>query len=453
MQKIVFILLFLFSHVMSIGNGQTTITQRITLRGRNIDSLQIDPAQPWQSNTVPASSTVSTRVAQVRDSLKTAIHDSLGAAMAVIAAKPFYSIGPGEISDWNNAAASVYTNGWGIQKAIYGDTTIFSVNTDSVMKAERAADSLEAMQRRKADTGVSYTKGQVDELIANNPGPQGPQGIAGPVGPTGATGPQGIQGPVGATGAQGPKGDTGVVGPQGPAGATGSTGATGPQGIAGANGATWYSGTSAPSSGTGLNGDFYFRTGTSDVYEKASGAWSIAANIRGATGSTGSTGATGAAGPNSVSTSTASTLGGKYVITSAGVLSGVATIPSTDITGLAPTFNSSTGRSISTNGTSNTYVISGTKNARVTYTVRFSVNLNGLVASQGLVNLDYTLDGSTWITVCEAYQEFVLGIIINTTQAQVISGDIPAGATVRIHRTTATNVTVTLSSKQQEVIY
>lgn len=53
---------------------------------------------------------------------------------------------------------------------------------------------------------------EVNNLIANNPGPQGPQGDPGPQGPQGDTGPQGPQGPQGVPGPAGPEG------PQGPAG-------------------------------------------------------------------------------------------------------------------------------------------------------------------------------------------------------------------------------------------
>ena len=106
-------------------------------------------------------------------------------------------------------------------------------------------------------------------------------------------------GPAGAAGATGPIGSTG------PAGATGATGPAGTNGTNGTNGSTWYSGTSTPGSGTGVNGDYYFRTSIGDVYTKTSGSWgSPVVNLTGATGATGPTGsngltgATGAAGTN-----------------------------------------------------------------------------------------------------------------------------------------------------------
>lgn len=114
----------------------------------------------------------------------------------------------------------------------------------------------------------------------------------GPQGPTGPTGPQGPAGASGATGAQGPAGAQGIAGPIGP---TGATGATGP---AGADGRTILSGTTAPSSSLGANGDFYVNTSTSMLYgPKASGAWPAGVSLIGPAGAVGATGATGPQGP------------------------------------------------------------------------------------------------------------------------------------------------------------
>lgn len=78
-------------------------------------------------------------------------------------------------------------------------------------------------------------------------------------------------------------------------GATGATGPAGPTGPAGASTA-WHDGTGAPSAGLGANGDYYLNDANGDVYFKASGSWSVVANIKGATGSTGSAGAAGSDG-------------------------------------------------------------------------------------------------------------------------------------------------------------
>ena len=69
-------------------------------------------------------------------------------------------------------------------------------------------------------------------------------------------------------------------------------GPPGTNGAPGTNGSTWYSNTGAPFSGIGVNGDYYLRTDSYDIYSKSSGAWSIVANIKGATGAAGTSGAT-----------------------------------------------------------------------------------------------------------------------------------------------------------------
>ena len=69
-----------------------------------------------------------------------------------------------------------------------------------------------------------------------------------------------------------------ITGPQGTAGTNGANGTNG------TNGATWWSGSGAPSSGTGANGDYYLNTANGAVYNKASGSWSVIANITGPAG-------------------------------------------------------------------------------------------------------------------------------------------------------------------------
>ena len=99
---------------------------------------------------------------------------------------------------------------------------------------------------------------------------------------------------VGPAGADGAPGADGADGADGAAGATGATGATG---AAGADGKTWYSGSGAPSAGTGVNGDFYLDTTAKAFYgPKSGGSWGSSVSLVGATGATGDTGATGPAG-------------------------------------------------------------------------------------------------------------------------------------------------------------
>ena len=59
----------------------------------------------------------------------------------------------------------------------------------------------------------------------------------------------------------------------------------------GVNGAAWYSDTGAPLVGTGVDGDWFFREDTSQLYRKESGTWNVKAQLTGPTGPTGPTGA------------------------------------------------------------------------------------------------------------------------------------------------------------------
>lgn len=64
-------------------------------------------------------------------------------------------------------------------------------------------------------------------------------------------------------------------------------GPQGIQGIQGPTGAVWRNGVGAPSNGLGVDGDFYLNSttgaGAGDVYKRASGTYSVVANIKGAT--------------------------------------------------------------------------------------------------------------------------------------------------------------------------
>ena len=65
----------------------------------------------------------------------------------------------------------------------------------------------------------------------------------------------------------------------------GSNGKDGASGAAGTNGSTWYNGITEPSTGTGVDGDWYINTSTWNVYHKESNSWVIKGNIKGETGS------------------------------------------------------------------------------------------------------------------------------------------------------------------------
>lgn len=81
-------------------------------------------------------------------------------------------------------------------------------------------------------------------------------------------------------------------------------------GSPGVNGTVWFTNSSAPSSGIGVDGDYFFNSLNGDVYQKVIGAWVLIGNLMGPTGATGAqgtqgiqgiqgaTGATGATGAN-----------------------------------------------------------------------------------------------------------------------------------------------------------
>lgn len=68
------------------------------------------------------------------------------------------------------------------------------------------------------------------------------------------------------------------------------------KGGSGTPGSKWYNGEGAPSTSTGINGDYYIDDLTGDVYNKQNNTWSIALNIKGPAGADGVPGADGAPG-------------------------------------------------------------------------------------------------------------------------------------------------------------
>ena len=135
------------------------------------------------------------------------------------------------------------------------------------------------------------------------------RGLTGATGSTGGIGPTGTAGSGWRSGAGVPAGGLGVVTDwylntsngdvyektgastwtlqgnlKGPTGATGSNGTNGTNGTNGAPGSVWYSGSGAPSSGLGINGDYYLDTASSFVYGKSGGSWTYLMTIAGGGG-------------------------------------------------------------------------------------------------------------------------------------------------------------------------
>ncbi|MBK7761900.1 MAG: tail fiber domain-containing protein [Bacteroidetes bacterium] len=99
-------------------------------------------------------------------------------------------------------------------------------------------------------------------------------------------------------GVAGPQGPIGLTGAQGVQGIPGLTGAQGIQGVAGTNGKTILNGTSNPTSGQGVDGDFFLNTTTNQIFgPKTAGAWGIGTSLVGPQGPAG----TGSGLPNGTS--------------------------------------------------------------------------------------------------------------------------------------------------------
>ncbi|NOS68503.1 MAG: collagen-like protein [Verrucomicrobia bacterium] len=210
----------------------------------------------------------------------------------VFAASPAHAIQAGDIANWNTRIAGSgtlnrlgkFTDGETLgNSALVDDGGNVGIGiTNPAFTLDVAGDVNIAGQFLINGTAIGAVGPQ---------GPAGPSGASGPQGPVGETGPQGpqgVQGPIGATGSQGLAGEIGAQGPQG------SIGLQGPAGTNGLNGKTILSGSGAPDSGLGVDGDFYFDTAASKIHgPKADGSWPSGVSLIGLQGPTGDTGAQG----------------------------------------------------------------------------------------------------------------------------------------------------------------
>ena len=166
---------------------------------------------------------------------------------------------------------SVTTNQFGLYNVAIGGGTILSGSFNSI---NWGFQDKYIKTELSTNNGISFSTLGTSQLLAvpyamyagtaNNPGPQGP------------------------------------AGPQGPQGATGPAGPQGPQGISGSNGNTILSGTTAPLSTQGNNGDYYLNTTTNILYgPKTSSGWGSGTILtgQGPQGPAGPTGPQGPAGP------------------------------------------------------------------------------------------------------------------------------------------------------------
>ena len=150
-----------------------------------------------------------------------------------------------------------------------------------------------------SDAAITWT------LVGNLKGPIGATGAAGTNGAPGAVWRNGSGVPANGTGIDGDyylnttngdvyqraSGTYSVIGNiKGAAGAAGTNGTNGTNGSNGAPGSVWRNGSGAPSNGTGIDGDYYLNTTNGDVYQRASGTYSVIGNIKGAAGAAGAQG-------------------------------------------------------------------------------------------------------------------------------------------------------------------
>lgn len=151
-------------------------------------------------------------------------------------------------------------------------------------------DPGDTTQGNKGPQGSPGTKGpKGDQGDPGDPGAQGDKGDPGTPGTGSRTpGPQGDKGDKGDKGEPGPKGNKGDKGPDGAQGAPGTPGQQGDQGEPGdpgqkgpngVAGSKIHSGSGAPSTSVGEQGDYYLDKTGKKVYKKEGTTWALMANL------------------------------------------------------------------------------------------------------------------------------------------------------------------------------
>lgn len=111
---------------------------------------------------------------------------------------------------------------------------------------------------------------------------------------------------------------------------------------------------------------------------------------------------------------------------------------------VAPTIHSAVSRSLNS-----AFTISSTLPAAVSYTVRIAYSVTILLGSTGSVSLQYSINGgTTYTTVSTVSNNIVLGLALSGYNDYVLSGEIPAGALVKLTSTTS-NATNTYQTGQE----
>lgn len=176
----------------------------------------------------------------------------------------------------------------------------------------------------------------INDPSTQKPTVQGPPGATGPAGPTGPPGTNGTNGTNGTTGATGPANSLSIGTVTGGLTASASIGGTPPSQtlslvLPKGDPAHWFDGSGAPGTITGqTNGDHYLNrasgTGNGDVYQLASGTWTLVGNIAGPAG-----------------TPTSATTSAQGIVQLSGVLGGTASSPAFSASGGADASTSAKG--------------------------------------------------------------------------------------------------------------
>lgn len=114
----------------------------------------------------------------------------------------------------------------------------------------------------------------------------------------------------------------------------------------------------------------------------------------------------------------------------------------------APTFNNNVARTLNSN-----FTVSASQPSRLTYSLNVAWSVTALLSSASSAFLEYSTNGgSTWITVSQASRNLgALTLGLSGNDDLNLTGEVPAGALVRI-RTTSTNSTITYL-RGQEVLF
>lgn len=204
-------------------------------------------------------------------------------------------------------------------------------------------------------------------------------------------------------------------------GVNGKDGKDGTNGANGSNGNTILSGTSDPTSATGVNGDFYINRASLTLFgPKSNGAWSTGTSLKGSNATT-------------TDTATGQT-NGLMAATDKSKLDGINN-PSAAVI-------ASGGRPIGT-----AFTVHATRNARVSYTIGYTLAAT-LTLGQTIV-VTATVDG---VEVARISDGILLGLAGSVTKNQTLSFFVPAGKQILLTKTGTASVAATVVAGQETLL-